>query len=87
MEAGLHQGSGADLGVEPILLNVDNLLQLRVIEEEAVIGSIATADETGLKVFNVKAADSLCAPVDSAVEDYRGFFLGREQSVDLLVQT
>ena len=46
-----------DHGVNNIILSIDNLLQLRMIQEESVIGTVATVDETGVDVIDVAVAD------------------------------
>ena len=70
-----------------VIINVDNLLELGVVKQKSVIGPIATANEPLLEALDVESFDSCCAFIDSTMEDDSGFFLCREQLVDLLVQT
>jgi hypothetical protein len=70
-----------------VIINVDNLLELGVVKQKSVIGPIATANETLLEALDVESLDSCCAFIDSTMEDDSGFFLCREQLMDLLVQT
>ena len=58
-----------------------------MVKEKSVIGTIATADKSGLEVFDVKSLDSCCALVNSAVENNGGLFFRGEQLEDLLIQT
>jgi len=73
--------------MKTVLVNIDNLLELRVVQEESVIGSIAAANETLLKVFDVESPDSRRTLVNSTMENHSWLFLCREQLMDLLVQT
>ena len=73
--------------MNPVIINVDNLLELRVVKQKSVIGPIAAANEPLLEALDVESLDSCCAFIDSTMEDDSGFFLCREQLVDLLVQT
>lgn len=87
MQSSLHQGPCASMGMKSIFVNVDNFLELRVVEEESVIRSIAAADETLLEVLDVESPDSGGTFINSTMEDDSGFFFRREQCVYLLVQT
>ena len=70
-----------------VIINVDNLLELGVVKQKSVIRPIATANETLLEVLDVESPNSGGTFIDSTMEDDSGFFLCREQCVDLLVQT
>jgi hypothetical protein len=70
-----------------VIINVDNLLELRVVKEKSIVWPITAADKTLLEAVDVESLDSCRTFIYSTMEDDRWFFFGREQLVDLLVQT
>ena len=87
VQTSLHERSCPDLGMEAVRIDIDDFLELGMVQEKPVVGTIATTYETGLEIVNVKPLHAFRAPVYSPVEHDRRLFFRREQSVHLLVQT
>src|SRR5579859_816946 len=57
MKTSLHQCPGPDLGMEPVVIDVDNFLELRMVQEKPIVGAVTTSYEACLEVVNVKPLD------------------------------